>query len=60
MVVPRCLMRCIWWERNSQCFEDSERTTTDLKLFFLLNIIGLEVYHMKSFYFFGLLSDICL
>ena len=33
MVVPRCLMRCIWWERNSQYFEDSERTT-DLKLFF--------------------------
>ena len=34
MVVPRCLMRCIWWERNSQCFEDSKRTTAYLKLFF--------------------------
>ena len=27
-------MRCIWRERNNQCFEDSERTIADLKLFF--------------------------
>ena len=34
MAVPHCLMWRIWWERNNQCFEDSERTIANLKLFF--------------------------
>ena len=34
MVVPHCLMWCIWRERNNRCFEDSEGTIADLKLFF--------------------------
>ena len=34
MVVPHCLMWCIWQERNNQCFENSERTIAGLKLFF--------------------------
>ena len=33
MVVPHCLMWCIWQERNNRCFEDSERTIANLKLF---------------------------
>ena len=34
MVVPHCLMWCIWKERNSSCFEDKERSMPDLKLLF--------------------------
>ena len=34
-VVPRCLMWCIWKERNSRCFEDIECSMLDLKLLFL-------------------------
>ena len=42
MVVPHCLMCCIWKERNSRCFEDIERSMPDIKLLFfrtLLNFI---------------------
>ena len=44
--IPHCLMWCIWQERNNRCFEDSERTIADLKLFFFktlsdwMSIIG--------------------
>ena len=34
-VVPLCLMWCIWKERNSRCFEDTERAMPDLKLLFI-------------------------
>ena len=34
IIVPHCLMWCLWRERNSRCFEDSERSIPDLKLFF--------------------------
>ena len=34
MVVPHCLMWCIWKERNSRCFEDIERSMPDIKLLF--------------------------
>ena len=46
MVVPHCLMWCIWRERNNQCFEDSERSVADFKLLFFktlsdwMSIIG--------------------
>ena len=33
IVVSHCLTCCIWKERNSRCFEDSERSLPDLKLF---------------------------
>ena len=34
IIVPHCLVWCLWRERNSRCFEDSERSIPDLKLFF--------------------------
>ena len=46
MAVPDCLMWCIWRERNSRCFEDSERTIANSKLLFFktlsdwMSIIG--------------------
>ena len=51
MVVPRCLMGCIWWERNSQCFEDSKRTIADLKLFFF-RMLSNKMSIIGSFLFF--------
>jgi hypothetical protein len=36
-VVPSCLLWCLWRERNDRSFEDSERTTTDLKSFFFIS-----------------------
>ena len=34
-IIPHCLMRCLWREINSRCFEDIESSVPDLKLFFL-------------------------
>ena len=34
IIIPHCLMWCLWRERNNSCFEDSERSISDLKLFF--------------------------
>ena len=34
LATPHYLMWCIWRETNNQCFEDSERSLLDLKLFF--------------------------
>ena len=58
MAVPHCLIWCIWRERKNQCFEDSEMTITDLKLFFFktlsdwMSIIGshsiFSVYDLKD------------
>ena len=39
MVVPHCLMWCIWKERNSRCFEDKERSMPDLKLLFFRTLL---------------------
>ena len=39
MVVPHCLMWCIWKERNSRCFEDSDCSMLDLKLLFFRTLI---------------------
>jgi hypothetical protein len=33
-MVPRCVMWCIWRERNARHFEDCERSVLDLKLLF--------------------------
>ena len=33
-MIPHCLVWCIWAERNSRHFEDSERSIPELKLFF--------------------------
>ena len=37
--VPHCLLRCIWKERNSRCFEDNESSMLDLKLFFFRTLL---------------------
>ena len=34
IIIPHCLMWCLWRERNNSCFEDSKRSISDLKLFF--------------------------
>ena len=39
MVVPHCLMWCIWKERNSRCFEDNERSMLDLKFLFFRTLL---------------------
>ena len=33
-ITPYCLLWCLWRERNSRCFEDTERSIPDLKLLF--------------------------
>ena len=35
----KCLMWCLWRERNSRCFEDIERSIPDFKLFFFRTLI---------------------
>ena len=39
IIVPHCLMWCLWRERNSRCFEDNERSISDLKLFFFRTLV---------------------
>ena len=34
MVVPHCLLWCIWKERNSKCFEDIELSMSDISSYF--------------------------
>ena len=34
MVVPHCLLWCIWKERNSRCFEDIELSMPDISSYF--------------------------
>ena len=48
MVVPHCLMWCIWKERNSRCFEDNECSMPDLKLLFFKTLLDTE-NHTFSF-----------
>ena len=44
-IVPRCLMWCIWRERNSRSFEDCERSILEFKsFFFLLFLNGVWFY----------------
>ena len=58
-VVPLCLMWCIWKERNSRCFEDIERSMSDLKLLFLWTLFDwFSVRRNQPFSFLDLL-DFC-
>ena len=34
VLIPHCLLWCLWRERISRCFEDIERSIPDLKLLF--------------------------
>ena len=51
-IIPHCLIWCLWRERNSRHFEDSARTTPELKLFFfhalLYWVVGLGVFSIHS------------
>ena len=50
LIVPHCLMWCLWWERNSMCFEDNERSIPDLMLFFFRTLLDyLVVMWNQSF-----------
>ena len=39
LMVPHCLLWCLWIERNSRCFEDKERPISNLKLFFFSTLM---------------------
>ena len=39
IIVPHCLMWCLGMEKNSRCFEDNERSISNLKLFFFRNLV---------------------
>ena len=60
MVVPHCLMWCIWRERNNQCFEDFERTIAGLKLFFFKTLLDwMSIIESHSIYLVYDLMDAC-
>ena len=39
LIVPHCLLWCLWREKNSWCFEDKERSISGLKLFFFRTLM---------------------
>ena len=39
LIFPRCLLWCLWRERNSRCFKDNERSIPNLKLFFFRTLL---------------------
>ena len=39
MVIPHCMIWCIWREWNSMSFEDTESSIPDLKLFFFRTLL---------------------
>ena len=60
MVVPYCLMWCLWRERNNRSFEDTERTIPDLKLFFLRTLLDwLSARQSRTLFFVVNLIDLC-
>ena len=40
LIVPHCLLWCLWRERNKRCFEDNERSILDLNLFFFRTLLN--------------------
>ena len=63
MVIPHCLMWCIWRERNNRSFEDMESFMPDLKFFFrtLLDWLSDVEPFLFFFVFFPIvdLLDLC-
>ena len=60
MVVPYCLMWCIWKERNSRCFEDNERSMLDLKFLFFRTLLDwFSVWRNQHFSSILDLLDLC-
>ena len=59
-VEDHCLLWCLWRERNSRCFEDKERSISDLKLFFLRTLMDwLAALRNQSFSSFLDFLDSC-
>ena len=60
LIVPHCLLWCLWRERNSRCFEDNERFIPDLKLFFFGTLMDwLAALGNQSFFSFLDFLDSC-
>ena len=60
MVVPHCLMWCIWKGRNSRCFEDNERSMLALKLLFFRTLLDwFSVWRNQHFSSILDLLDLC-
>ena len=60
MVVPHCLMWCIWKGRNSRCFEDNECSMPDRKLLFFGTLLDwFSVWRNQHFSFILDLLDFC-
>ena len=60
-IVPHCLMWCLWREINSRCFEDNERSISDLKLIFFWTLLyWLSALRNQSFSSFLDLCNFCI
>ena len=60
LMVPHCLLWCLWRERNTRCFEDNERSISYLKLFFFRTLMDwLVVLWNQSFLSFLDFLDAC-
>ena len=60
LIVPHCLMWCLWRERNSRYFEDNELSIPDLKLFFFKTLLDwLATLRNQSFSSFLDFLDSC-
>ena len=60
LMVPHCLLWCLWRERNSRCFEDKERPISNLKLFFFSTLMDwLTALRNQSFWSFLNILDSC-
>ena len=54
LIVPYCVLLCLWKERNSKCFEDNERSIPDLNLFFFRTLmISWLLCETNHFFFFS-------
>ena len=60
LMAPHCLSWCLRRERNSRCFEDNERSISDLKLFFFRTLMDwLAALWNQSFLSFLNFLDAC-
>ena len=60
LMVPHCLLWCLWREKNSRCFEDKERPISNLKLFFFSTLMDwLTALWNQSFLSFLNILDSC-
>ena len=60
LIVPHCLIWCLWRERNNRCFENNERYIPDLKLFFFrISLNWLVALQNQSFTYFLDFLDSC-